>query len=145
MCRADELEQALRESGRLAGPLDDAGYRAGYSIAERHLREGRAVIADSVNPLTITRDAWRAVATRAGVPAVEVEVVCSDPDEHRRRIETRVADIPGFALPTWQDVVGRHYEPWSRSRTTIDTAHDAIARSTGCRSIANCASRLPPR
>jgi predicted kinase len=47
------------------------------------------VIAESVNPLPVTRAAWRETAGRAGVPAVEVEVVCSDLAEHRRRAAGR--------------------------------------------------------
>ena len=37
---------------------------------------GRIVIADSVNPWPVTRDAWIDVASRAGVRAVEIELVC---------------------------------------------------------------------
>ena len=83
------------------------------------------VIGDSVNPLQITRDAWRGVAERAAVRAVEIEVICSDPREHRRRIETRLADIP----VTWNEVVTRNYEPWSGKHISIDTAGQDIAQS----------------
>jgi hypothetical protein len=36
------------------------------------------VIADSINPRPVTREAWLDVARRAGVPALEIEIVCSD-------------------------------------------------------------------
>ncbi len=127
--RIDVIEQRLRDSGTLRGPMDDAGYLAGYAQAEEILRTGRTVIADSVNPLGITREAWRAVAHRAGVRAIEIEVVCPDPAEHRRRIETRIADIPGFVLPTWREVVGRHYEPWDRPRIVVDSSRQTVADS----------------
>lgn len=127
--RIDTIEHALRESGKLLGPLDDAGYRVGYAIAEGNLRLGLTVIADSVNPLGITREAWREVAARARVPAVEIEVICSDTVEHRRRIETRVADLQGFKLPTWIEVVGREYEAWKGDRLTIDTALEPVGES----------------
>ena len=120
--RIDTIEHALRTSGKLRDELDDAGSRVGYAIAEGNLRLGRPVVADSVNPLAITRVAWRQVAARAGTPAVEVEVVCSDLEEHRRRIETRTADLEGFRLPTWREVLERRYEPWDRDHTRIDTA-----------------------
>src|SRR4029453_14530933 len=129
--RIDTIEHALRESGKLAGPLDDAGYRVGYAIAEGNLRLGLMVIADSVNPLGITREAWRGVAARARVPAVEIEVICSDAAEHRRRIETRVADLEGFKLPTWTEVVEREYEPWTGNRLTIDSALEPVEESIG--------------
>jgi predicted kinase len=120
--RIDTIEHALRTSGKLLNELDDAGYRVGYAIAEGNLRLGRPVIAHSVNPLGLTRAAWREVAARAGAPAVEIEVICSDPEEHRRRIETRRADLEGFRLPTWREILARRYEPWDRDRIVIDTA-----------------------
>ena len=127
--RIDTIEHALRESGKLIGPMDDAGYRVGYAMAEGNLRLGLTVIADCVNPLGITREAWRDVAARARVPAVEIEVTCSDMTEHRRRIETRVADLVGFKLPTWAEVVGRVYEAWNGDRLTIDTAVEPVGES----------------
>ncbi|MGA2236451.1 MAG: AAA family ATPase [Terriglobales bacterium] len=112
--RIDSIEQAIRDSGVVSQSLNDAGYRAGYAVAEDNLRSGRTVIADSVNPLKITRDAWIGVADLAQVSAVEVEVVCSDPEQHKRRVETRASDVEGLRPPTWQEVVSREYEPWER-------------------------------
>jgi len=105
--RIDSIEDAIRSAEALAGSVDDAGYRVGYAVAEDNLRLGRVVVADSVNPLGITREAWRRVASRAGTDAVEIEIVCSDAAEHRRRIESRQADISGFRLPTWDEVCAR--------------------------------------
>jgi predicted kinase len=124
--RIDSIEQALRDSGRFEASMDDAGYRVGYAVAEDNLRAGLTVIADSVNPLPITRAAWREAAGRAGTRAVEVEIVCSDPREHRRRVESRVADVPGHALPAWADVVARDYQPWDRDLIRIDTARTGV-------------------
>jgi len=120
--RVDSIEQALRDAGSLTHPMDDAGYRIGHAVAEDNLRLGRTVIADCVNPLDITRSTWRAVADSAGVRAVEIEVICSDAKEHRRRVETRVSDVPGLRLPTWEEVVAREYHAWAREHLTIDTA-----------------------
>src|SRR5262245_20982556 len=112
--RIDTIEQALREAqGRCDGP---EGYLVAYRIAGDNLRLGLSVVADSVNPLPITRAAWKAVATGAGARFVEIEVICSDRAEHRRRVEGRVTDVPGLRLPTWDDVVRREYEPWSSGR-----------------------------
>lgn len=116
--RIDTIEQALRTSGDV-GPL---GYVVAYGLAADNLRIGNGVIADCVNPVRATRDAWRATAERAGARLVEVEVVCSDPEEHRRRIETRRPDIDGVRLPSWAEVTGRDYEPWDRPPLVIDTA-----------------------
>jgi hypothetical protein len=62
------------------------------------------------------------VAKGAGVKAVEIEVKCSDADEHQRRVEGRSSDISGLKLPTWEEVKAREYEPWNRRRIVVDTA-----------------------
>ena len=117
--RIDSIEQALRNSSvTITGP---EGYVVAYAIAEDNLRLGRAVIADSVNPIELTRAAWRDVAVRAGTPCIEIEIVCTDPNEHRRRVESRVADIAGHRLPSWQQVCDREYEPW-QAGIVLDTA-----------------------
>ncbi|HMD39725.1 MAG TPA: AAA family ATPase [Candidatus Acidoferrum sp.] len=120
--RIDSIEQAIRDCGSVAPPLDEAGYRVAYAIAEDNLRIGRIVVADSVNPLPITRDAWIEVAQRTQVCAIEIEVKCSDSEEHRRRVVERTGDISGLRLPTWQEVVSREYHPWHREHIVIDTA-----------------------
>ena len=131
--RVDAIEQAMRSAGVLAGAGDvgPAGYMAAYALAGANLRLGRAVVADCVNPVTATRAAWREVA--APGPILEVEVVCSDAAEHRRRVETRVSDVPGLVPPTWK-AVSRHrwYERWTELRLVVDTAalsaEDAASR-----------------
>ncbi len=102
--------------------MNDAGYRVAYAQAADNLRIGNTVIADSVNPIALTRDAWLAVAASVPVLAIEIEITCSDANEHRRRVETRTADIPGMRLPTWDEVLSREYDPWDRDHTTIDTS-----------------------
>lgn len=123
--RIDSIEQSIRDSATGNQPLKDVGYRVAYAVAEDNLRIGRIVIADSVNPLRLTRDAWVNVAKRAGVRAVEIEVMCSVPEEHRRRVEARAADIPGMKMPTWADVVAREYHAWDREHLVIDSANRA--------------------
>jgi predicted kinase len=122
--RLDTIEQAMRSCDVLKADVRPAGYAVAYGVAEDNLRIGRIVVADTVNPVQATRDAWLDVARRVGVRAVEVEVevICSDPVGHRRRVETRTADIEGHQLPTWQAVVERHYESWDRPHVVVDTA-----------------------
>jgi predicted kinase len=120
--RLDTIEQAMRSCDVLKADVGPAGYAVAYGVAEDNLRIGRIVVADTVNPVQATRDAWLDVARRAGVRAVEVEVICSDAVEHRRRVKTRMADIEGHQLPTWQAVVERHYESWDRPHVVVDTA-----------------------
>jgi predicted kinase len=127
--RIDSIEQAIRASGVLRRTIDDAGYRVAYLIAEDNLRMGRTVVADCVNPIQITRDAWIGVANRAQARTVEVEIVCSDPQQHRQRVENRVSDIPGLKLPSWDEVISREYEPWQRKHIVIDTARHTVSDS----------------
>ena len=124
--RIDSIEQAIRDSGQ---EVVDAGYRVGYAIAADNLIIGRTVVADSVNPLTLTRDAWIAVASSAHVQAVEVEVICSDAKQHRHQVEARVSDAPGLPPLTWQEVISRNYQPWNRERVVIDTAGKSVEQS----------------
>lgn len=117
--RVDSIEDALRDSGAVRGAMDDTGYRVAYAVAEDNLRVGRTVIADTVNPIAVTREAWRDVARRSGVQAVEVEARCSDATEHRRRVEQR-------GTPTWAEVAAREYEAWDGARVAIDTCGRTI-------------------
>jgi len=120
--RIDSIEQALRDSGLPADSLNEAGYCIGYAVAADNLRLGRIVIADCVNPLKLTRDSWIGIAHSADVPAIEIEVICSDAVEHRRRVETRGSDVPGLRLPTWEEVTSREYHAWAHEHLVIDTA-----------------------
>ena len=58
---------------------------------------------------------------------MEVEIVCSDPQQHRRRVENRVSDISGLKLPSWGEVISREYEPWQREHIVIDTARHTVS------------------
>lgn len=120
--RVDRIEQAIIGSAELPAPLGPVGYTVAYSIAGEQLRHGISVVAECVNPVAVTRDAWRGVAADNGARVLEVELVCSDPGAHRRRAQTRQVDIPGLALPSWQQIVDREYEPWDRDHLVIDTA-----------------------
>ncbi|MPZ34381.1 MAG: AAA family ATPase [Rhodospirillales bacterium] len=120
--RLDTIEQAMRSCDVLKGDVGPTGYVVAYGVAEDNLRVGRIVVADTVNPVQATRDAWLDVARRTGARAIEVEVISSDATGHRRRVKTRTADIEGHQLPTWQAVVDRHYETWDRSHIVVDTA-----------------------
>ena len=124
--RIDTIEQALRNAGTDAG---ERGYAIAQQLALDNLRLGADVVADSVNSIEITRTAWRNVATSAECPFVEIEVICSTPDEHRRRIESRSSNIPGLTLPTWQQVIEREYEPWETEPVVVDTAGQSVEQS----------------
>ena len=119
--RIDTIENAIVAADVLSQP-GTAGYLTAYRLAADNLAIGHTVIADSVNPLKITRDAYRSVAISAKVPLTEVEIICSDLAEHKRRVETRREKSQDPSQPTWSSVQSRQYESWDRPRLVIDTA-----------------------
>lgn len=125
--RIDTIEQSLRD---LCGfEPQGEGYRLAYSLAADNLRAGLSVVADSCNPIQLTRDEWNELAARNGAIAINIEVVCSDRDEHRRRVETRASEVAGLKLPTWSEVESREYHLWTSEHITIDTAGKSITES----------------
>lgn len=118
--RIDTMDQPIMAV--YGDDIADISYRVAHGIARDNLRLGHKVIADCVNAVNITRDPWREVGLGAGVSTVEVEIICSDSTEHRRRVETRISDIPGLKLPTWEDICNRWVDPWPRAPIVIDTA-----------------------
>lgn len=118
--RIDTIEQALRDLCRVQVVAE--GYRLAYRVAADVLRTGVSVVADSCNPIELSRGEWRQVAESTSARAIDIEVVCSDPLEHRRRIESRRSDVPGLRLPTWLDVERREYHPWTTERVVVETA-----------------------
>lgn len=120
--RVDSIEQALRRSGEMAPDMPGgAGYYAAAAVAGDVLSTGGDVLVECVNPLPITRRLWERTAVDAGSRLLQVELVCSDRDEHRRRVEQRVSDIEGLVLPDWRDVLQRDYAPWPEVDLRLDT------------------------
>ncbi len=120
--RVDHIEQALVDSSELSHPIGAAGYVISYRLAAEQLALGLDVVAECVNPIGLTREAWRAVASDAGAGLVEVEMVCSDAAEHRRRVQQRPSDVAGLTKPSWSQVIEREYESWTRPHLVIDSA-----------------------
>jgi predicted kinase len=128
--RIDTIEQAVRDCGLSGdGPV---GYNVGYKLAGENLGLGSSVVVDSVNPMGLTRKAWREVAVHASVSFVEIELICSDREEHRNRVESRRSNIPGHRVPTWDEVLEREreYEAWITDHIVLDTAGQTVDAST---------------
>lgn len=137
--RIDTIEQALlrADPGRSVGA---AGYAVAYALASSHLELGLRVVVDGVNPLAITRESWQAVAAQAQARLLEVEVICPDAAEHRRRVESREPDIPQQVLPDWAAVLGHAYERWERPRLAIDSAR--LSPAEAAERVLEAAARL---
>lgn len=125
--RVDSIEAALKNSSLKIHPAEDSGYLAAVAVAQDNLALGCDVIADTVNPLDITRRLWASAAIAVNARLVNVEIVCTDLREHRRRVETRCSDIDGLALPDWNCVLGRHFDEWTERRLTLDTSQLSVA------------------
>jgi predicted kinase len=132
--RIDTIEQALRDICSVE--VRGEGYRLAYRIASDNLRLGLNVVADSCNPIELTRREWEQVAREAEAAYINIEVICSEIAEHRLRVETRAAEVSGLRLPTWSEVENREYHDWTVDRVVVDTAG---------RSAAECASDLLSR
>ena len=116
--RVDAIEHALRLTTTPPPEIGPAGYLAAFAIATSNLQLGNTVIADSVNPLPESRQGWREAARQANAEILEIDLICSNQAEHQHRVETRAADIPDFALPTWADVKSRQYTPWASTASS---------------------------
>src|SRR5262245_65158692 len=85
--RVDAVESAMWDSGiDRDQPTGLAAYGVAQAIAAANLHLGATVVADAVNAVEPARAGWRGIASDAGAPLRVVEVVCSDPAEHRRRV-----------------------------------------------------------
>ncbi|AZQ63804.1 ATP-binding protein [Flammeovirga pectinis] len=123
--RIDTIEQGLRDL--LHCKIEGEGYRLSYKIATDNLQIGLNVIADSCNPIHLTRKEWEAVAVSNNAIAVNIEVICADKEEHKSRVQTRKSEIENLKLPTWTYIQEREYSPWQDDRLIIDTSKKSIA------------------
>ncbi|GAB2984779.1 AAA family ATPase [Frigoribacterium salinisoli] len=121
--RVDAIEAALWKYGIPPEQSGIASYSVMHAIAVPNLRRGRLVIADAVSGVEPARAGWVSTAQEAGASLRVIEVVCPDADEHRRRVEQRVNDLPGFTLPTWEHVqrTAVEYEPRTDDRLLVDS------------------------
>ena len=125
--RIDTVEQGLRDLCNFKVKAE--GYSLSYRIAQDNLNLGISVIADSCNPIELTRKEWNETAIKSNADFVNIEIVCSNTSEHKKRVENRVSTIVGLKLPIWKDVENREYHPWSIDRLQIDTAGKSIDES----------------
>ena len=143
--RIDSIEFAIWAAGRGRQAMDDVGYRVAHAVAADNLRVGNIVIADAVNPVAVTRTAVVGSGRWLAGAGVEIEVMCSDRDEHRRRAEARASDIPGFTPPTWEEVLSREYHQWDREHLVIDTSGRTVAQNVcTIRELLSQQKALPP-
>lgn len=138
--RIDTIEQGLRDLCSIE--VQGEGYRLAYRVASDNLSVGMSVVADSCNPIELTRREWEQVARQAQAEYVNIEVICSDSSEHRLRAEARGAEVSGLKLPTWNEIANREYHDWSVERVIVDTARRSKEESAS--DLLSKLSRLRP-
>ncbi|CAM3406064.1 ATP-binding protein [Occultella aeris] len=126
----DPVEAAMWRAG-VGGPGGSlptglAAYVVVEALAEEVLALGQSVLVDAVNAVEPAREQWRRLAARSGAPLRVVDVICSDPDLHRSRLEGRRRDLAGFPEPTWAKVSrATTAPPWTDPHLRVDTADPA--------------------
>jgi predicted kinase len=124
----DPIESAILRAGIDA---DQPTGLAAYLVAEMHaegaLESGRSVIVDAVNAVDPAREQWVSLAARHKEQLRFIEVICSDTELHRQRIEARERTLPHLEL-TWNAVEQslEEYAEWSGpsaavARITLDS------------------------
>jgi len=132
--RIDAFEAALIRQGLVdgAGQVGPHGYGLALAAADTCLAAGTDVVVDAVFPVEASRAPFADLAGRHGAELRWIRLECSDAAEHRRRVETRPADLAGFPLPNWDQVTRWETEGWDDDHLVVDTAGgDALATVMG--------------
>lgn len=124
----DLIETAILKAGIDAEqPTGLAAYLVAEALTEKLLLVGGTAVVDAVNAATPAREQWVALAARLEVPIRFIEVVCSDPEVHRARIEKWQKSMPHHQL-SWNAVEQSFddYAEWSGpsgavARITLDS------------------------
>lgn len=121
----DWLLGALAPHGVLTG-LDRAASLAVYyglldRLVTRQLMLGQSAVVDCIITDELVAD-WTRNAARFDARVVVVECVCSDAVLHRRRIEGRRRDIPGWHEVGWDHVqrMQAEFPPLEHKHLTVD-------------------------
>lgn len=125
--RVDAIEQGLKDECGLT--IYVQGYLIAYRLAADNLKHGLSVVGDSCNSVMESRKAWQQVAIDSQAKFINIEVVCSDQNEHQQRVESRQPAVDGLRLPAWQEVQNREYQPWPEQVISIDTARQTPEQS----------------
>ena len=124
----DPIETAILQAGIDSDqPTGLAAYLVAETLAERVLVTGTGAMVDAVNAVTPAREQWVTLAARVKEPLKFIEVICSDPELHRSRIEQWQRSMPHHQL-SWNAVEQSFddYAEWSGpsaavARITLDS------------------------
>jgi predicted kinase len=126
----DPIESAILEAG-IDGdqPTGLAAYLVAETIAGLVLESGHDVIVDAVNGVDPAREQWVGLARSRGETLRFIEVICSDPELHRERLQARASRLSHPNEPNWHAVEQSldEYSPWAGAsaavpRITLDSS-----------------------
>lgn len=126
----DPIEAAILEAGIASDqPTGLAAYLVAETMAGLVLESGHNVIVDAVNGVDPAREQWVGLARSRGEVLRFIEVICSDSELHRERLETRGRGRSRGSEPTGHAVEQSldEYLPWAGEsaavpRITLDSA-----------------------
>lgn len=98
------------------------GYDMAHLLAQDNLSLGISVVADCCNPWKQTREEWENLAKHSMADCINIEIICSDREEHKNRVEKRYEKNPIYS-PNWDKVLNRDYRPWHKEIMKFDTAY----------------------
>ena len=125
----DPIESAILSAGIDSDqPTGLAAYLVAEAIADAALANGQSIIVDAVNAVDPAREQWVALAQKHGDSLRFIEVICSDTELHRERLEGRDRNLSHLQEPTWHAVEQSldEYAEWTGDsaavpRITIDS------------------------
>lgn len=118
----DPIESAILSAGIDSDqPTGLAAYLVAEAIADAALGNGQSIIVDAVNAVDPAREQWVELAEKHGETLKFIEVVCSDTDVHRERLETRDRNLAHLPDPTWHQVEQSldEYDEWTGPSAAI--------------------------
>jgi predicted kinase len=118
----DPIEAAILHAGIDSDqPTGLAAYLVAETITEALIVSGHSVIVDAVNAVDPAREQWVRLAERQGESVKFIEVVCSDLDMHRQRLEHRHTQHQYYSWPSWRAVEQSldEYASWSGPSASI--------------------------
>jgi predicted kinase len=101
----DPIESAILSAGINSDqPTGLAAYLVAEAIADAALANGQSIIVDAVNAVDPAREQWVSLAKKHAEALRFVEVICSDTELHRERLESRDRNLTHLPEPTWHAV-----------------------------------------
>lgn len=125
----DPIESAILSAGIDSDqPTGLAAYLVAETIADSALGNGLSIIVDAVNAVDPARQQWVDLAKKHDESLRFIEVVCSDSELHRERLESRNRNLTHLPEPTWHAVEQSldEYSDWTGAsaaaeRITLDS------------------------